>query len=136
MIAEATTVVEISEIVRNWGIVVGGVIGIGLAWWRTVALNRQSVAQQQQAAIAQRGHITEVFKDAVEQLGNDKLEVRLGAVQTLLRIIDDFSEFESPILRLLTAYVREQSKGFEQDQQPTVDLIEIVNYIEQHHRGT
>ncbi|MCH9020710.1 MAG: hypothetical protein IIA73_10160 [Proteobacteria bacterium] len=80
--------------------------------------------------------MTEVFKDAVEQLGNDKLEVRLGAVQTLVRIVDDFSEFEGPILRLLTAYVREQSERFEQDQRPTVDLIEIVNYIEQHHRGT
>lgn len=130
------TAVEISEIVRNWAIVAGGAIGIGLAWWRAVALNRQSIAQQQQATIAQRAHITEVFKDAVEQLGNDKLEVRLGAVQTLVRIVDDFSEFEGPILRLLTAYVREQSERFEQDQRPTVDLIEIVNYIEQHHRGT
>lgn len=130
------TAVEISEIVRNWGIVAGGGIAIGLAWWRTVALNRQSIAQQQQATIAQRGHITEVFKDAVEQLGNDKLEVRLGAVQTLVRIIDDFPEFEGPILRLLTAYVREQSERFEPDQRPTIDLIEIVSYIEQHRRGT
>ena len=130
------TAVEISEIVRNWGIVAGGLIAIGLAWWRAVALNRQSIAQQQQATIAQRAHITAVFKDAVEQLGNDKLEVRLGAVQTLVRIVDDYSEFEGPILRLLTAYVREQSENYEQDQRPTVDLIEIVNYIEQHHRGT
>ena len=130
------TDVEISEIFRNWAIVVGGVLGIGLAWWRAVALNRQSRAQQQQATIAQRGHITEVFKDAVEQLGNDKLEVRLGAVQTLVRIVEDFSEFEGPILRLLTAYLREQGERFEQDQRPTVDLIEIVNYIEQQRRGT
>ena len=130
------TDVEISEIVRNWAIVVGGFIGICLAWWRAVALNRQSRAQQQQATIAQRGHITEVFKDAVEQLGNDKLEVRLGAVQTLVRIVEDFSEFEGPILRLLTAYLREQGERFGQDQRPTVDFIEIVNYIEQQRRGT
>ena len=130
------TDVEISEIVRNWGIIVGGVVGLGLAWWRAIALNRQSIAQQDQAAIAQRAHITEVFKDAVEQLGNEKLEVRLGAVQTLVRIVEDFSEFEGPILRLLTAYLREQGERFEQDQLPTVDLIEIVNYIEQQRRGT
>ena len=130
------TDVEISEIVRNYAIIVGGVVGLGLAWWRAIALNRQSVAQQDQATIAQRAHITEVFKDAVEQLGNEKLEVRLGAVQTLVRIVEDFSEFEGPILRLLTAYLREQGERFEHDQLPTVDLIEIVNYIEQQRRGT
>ena len=126
--------VEISEIVRNWGIVLGGLIGIGLAWWRAIAHDRQAKAQQQQATIAQRAHITGVFKDAVEQLGNDKLEIRLGAVHTLMRIVDDFPEFEGPIVGLLTAYVREQTAQFEPDRRPTVDIVEIVGFIERKRR--
>ena len=123
------TQVELSEIFRNYAIVVGGVIGLGLAFWRGIAHNRQAQAQQDQAEIAQRAHITEVFKDAVEQLGNDKLEVRLGAVFTLKQIIYDFPEFDRVVTKLLTAYVRERSAGFGEDEEPTADIVEIIDFI-------
>jgi uncharacterized protein YjbI with pentapeptide repeats len=39
-----------------------------------------------QAATARRRHITESFSKAVEQLGSDKIEVRLGGIYTLERM--------------------------------------------------
>ena len=122
--------IEVSEIIRNYAIVVGGVIGLGLAVWRGLAHNRQSRAQEQEARIAQSAHITEVFKDAVEQIGSEKLEVRLGAVLTLKQIADDFPEFDARVVGLLTAYVRERGRAFKEDEKPTVDIIEIVKFIQ------
>ena len=127
--------VELSEVIRNYAIVLGGVAGLGLAYWRGLAHNRQAQAQQLQAEIAQRAHITEVFKDAVEQLGHEKLEVRLGAVFTMKQIGEDFSEFESPVVELLTAYVRERAGGYGEDENPSVDIIEIVGFIQRHRAG-
>jgi hypothetical protein len=123
---------EVSEIARDWAIVVGGTIGLIVAIWRGRAHNRQAIAQQQQARIALRGHTAEVFKDAVSQLGNEeKLEVRLGAVITLVRIAEDFPEFEVPVTRLLSAYVRERAPQMQKDQLVTTDIVEIMRFIRQ-----
>jgi hypothetical protein len=72
--------IQISELVRNYGLIVAAGIGVVLAWWRSRASNRQAIAALQQAAVAQRNHVVEMFSRAVDQLGNDKLEVRLGAI--------------------------------------------------------
>ena len=74
------TMVEISEIARNWAIVVGGGVGLGVAIWRGWAANRQAGAALQQAEIGRRDHITELFTNAVSLLHNDRLEIRLGAI--------------------------------------------------------
>lgn len=124
------SIVEWSEIVRNAAIVVGGFVGLWIAWWRGRAHNRQAITQSEQTLIAQRAHTTEVFKDAVEQLGHDKFEVRLGAVFTLKRIAKDYpDEFDSPVIELLTAYVRERGKDYDTDERPGADIIEIVKFL-------
>ena len=122
--------VALSEVIRNYAIVVGGVVGLGLALWRGIAHSRQAQAQEKQAKIAQRAHITEVFKDAFGHLGSDKLEIRLGAVLTLKQIAEDFPEFYGPVAQLLTAYAREKAKDFEEDEKPTVEIIEIVKFVQ------
>ena len=121
---------EVSEIARNWAIVLGGAIGLSVAIWRGSAHDRQARAQRQQALVAQRGHIAEVFKDAVSQLGNEeKLEIRLGAVFTLTRIASDFPDFDAPVTQLFSAYIRERARQFQQDDPVTTDIVEIVKFI-------
>ncbi|MGZ4228366.1 MAG: hypothetical protein ACXVHB_20140 [Solirubrobacteraceae bacterium] len=63
---------------------------------RTFALNR-------------RGQITERFTRAIDQLGDDKTEIRLGGIYALERIAHESSEERGPIVEVLTAYVRENS---------------------------
>jgi hypothetical protein len=63
---------------------------------RTFALNR-------------RGQITERFTRAIEQLGDDKIEIRLGGIYALERIAHESPEEHGPILEVLSAYVRENS---------------------------
>jgi hypothetical protein len=68
------TWLEISELIRNYGLIAGGAVGLGLAWWRGLALSRQSKATADHALIARRAHIVEVFtmQSATSQMRNLK----------------------------------------------------------------
>jgi hypothetical protein len=59
--------------------------------------------------LTQYRQITEHYTRAVEQLGSDKLEVRLGAIYALERIARDSERDHWPIMEILTAYVRERA---------------------------
>lgn len=100
-----------SEIARNFGIVIAGVVGLGIAWWRSRAANMQARAALEQNELARRDHITELFNRAVGQLGDEKLEVRLGAIHTLRSICDDrtYQPYTKPVIQTLSAYVRRKS---------------------------
>lgn len=100
-----------SEIARNFGIVIAGIIGLLIAWWRSRAANMQAVAAREQNELARRDHITELFNRAVGQLGEEKLEIRLGAIYTLQAICDDqsYKPYIWPVTQTLSAYVRRKS---------------------------
>jgi hypothetical protein len=91
--------IQISELVRNYGLIIAAGFGVVLAWWRSRASNRQAIAALQQAELAQRNHVVEMFNRAVDQLGSEKLEVRLGAIYTLKRISRDpqYVDYRVPI---------------------------------------
>ncbi len=54
--------------------------------------------------------ITESFSKAVEQLGSDKLEVRLGGIYSLERISKESPDDYWTVMENLTAFVRERSR--------------------------
>jgi hypothetical protein len=118
----------ISEIVRNLGLVAAAMIGIYLAWKRVTASTRQADASLQQAELARRDHVAELFNRAVGQLTHEKLEVRLGAIYTLRQIAHDFPDLSEPTFELLTTYLR-QSAGAYGDREPPVDVREIMNIL-------
>lgn len=91
------------------GIAVG--IGIYLAWGNLTN--------------AREGQITERFTRAVEQLGNEKIEIRLGGIYALERIANESEKDYWQIMELLTAYIRENS--------PTKKDIDIdsMDYLNQ-----
>ncbi len=124
------TAVELSEVIRNYAIVVGAAIGLGVAIWRGLAADRQSRASADQATIDRRAHVTEVFSQAVAQLGNPRLEIRLGAIYALIRISQDFPDFAGSVFELLTAYAREQSVKYEGAEAP-VDMQAITDFLEE-----
>jgi hypothetical protein len=59
--------------------------------------------------LTQDRQITEHYTRAIEQLGSDKLELRLGAIYALERIARDSERDHWPIMEVLTAYVREHA---------------------------
>jgi len=120
----------LSELVRNYGLIVAAAIGVALAWWRTRASNRQAVAALRQAEVAQRSHVVEIFNRAIDQLGSEKLEVRLGAIYTLKRMSRDpqYVDYRVPTLETLAAYVRERSQD-NTDVEPAADIREIMKFL-------
>ncbi|WP_410507230.1 pentapeptide repeat-containing protein [Methanosarcina hadiensis] len=72
------------------GVAVG--IGIYFAWGNLTT--------------AREGQITERFTRAIDQLGSDKLEIRLGGIYALERISRESEKDYWPIMEILTAYVR------------------------------
>jgi uncharacterized protein YjbI with pentapeptide repeats len=76
--------------------------------------------------LAQDRQITERYTRAVEQLGSDKLEVRLGAIYALERIARDSERDHWPIMEILTAYVRERAPWPPQEKpSPPPSTIEL-----------
>jgi len=119
---------QISEIVRNYGLIIGGLIGLYFAWKRVSASTRQADASLQQADLARRDHVAELFNRSVGQLTDNKLEIRLGAIYTLRQIAQDFPDLSAPTLELLATYLRESSKAYG-DSEPPVDVREIMNIL-------
>jgi hypothetical protein len=78
--------------------VVAGLVLLGGLFFtaRTLQLNRQ-------------GQITERFTRAIDQLGDSKLDVRLGGIYALERIARDSADDHPTIMEVLTAFLREHS---------------------------
>jgi len=54
-------------------------------------------------------HMTDRFTQAIDQLGNDKLEIRLGGIYALERMAATSEKDHWKIMEVLTAYVREHA---------------------------
>jgi hypothetical protein len=120
--------VALSEIIRNIGLVIGGAIGIYLAWKRVVASNKQAEAQLQQADLSRRDHVTELFNRAVGQLKDEKREIRLGAILTLGQICTDFGDLSGPVIQLLSTYLQQEKIDYGEIDAP-VEIREIIRII-------
>ena len=93
----------------------GLVLAAGLYFTaQTLRLNRQSAERASESAartyeLEREGQITERFTRAIDQLGNEKLDVRLGGIYALERIAKGSSDDHGPIMEVLTAFVREHA---------------------------
>jgi len=93
----------------------GAAILLGLFFsWRNIRATEKNLeisheTNARNLAIAQEGQITERFTRAIDQLGSDKLQVRLGGIYALERIARDSRQDHWPVMEILTAFVRDDS---------------------------
>lgn len=123
--------VAFSEVTRNLGLVLAGIVGVYLGWKRVTVANRQAEAQTRQAELTRRDHVAELFNRAVGQLRDDKLEIRLGAIFTLRQICFDFPDLSNPVVQLLTIYLTENPVDYG-DAMPPADVREIIRLVRDH----
>lgn len=121
--------VELTDIVRNIGLFAGGAFGLYLGWKRVTVANRQAEAQTRLTELTRRGHVAELVNRSVGQLGDEKLEVRLGSIFAL-----NFPDWSEPVVQLLTIYLRENRVDYG-DAEPPADVREIIRLL-QDHSGT
>ncbi len=91
-------------------------VGMYIAWVRAKATESQARATQSTAEAAyenvktlMQGQISERFTKAIEHLGHDKIEIRLGGIYALERIMKDSNEDHWTIVEILAAYIRKRS---------------------------
>jgi uncharacterized protein YjbI with pentapeptide repeats len=78
---------------------IGGLVLAAGAYFtgRTFALNRE-------------GQHTERFTRAIDQLADEKLDIRLGGIHALDRIAHDSKTYYLPVMEVLTAFLRENAR--------------------------
>ena len=92
--------------------ILGGVvilIGLYLTWKRISIAEGNLAITQKTLQVSQDGQITDRFTKAIEQLGAERLQVRLGGIYALERIAKDSNRDHWPIMEVLAAFVRENS---------------------------
>ena len=101
---------SLSTTLRNLALVTGGIIAMLLAVWRSRVSERQSLASQHQADIAQQSLLNERYERGAEMLGSEVPAVRMGGIYALQRLAEEHPEqYHIQIMRLLCAFVRKPS---------------------------
>ncbi|MEW6659925.1 MAG: pentapeptide repeat-containing protein [Thermodesulfobacteriota bacterium] len=94
---------QINEYRKTLAQIFGGgflaLVGLYIAWVRSKAL-------QDQAEVAREQQLRDLYVKAVEQLGSEKLQIRLGGIYALERIARESAKDHWPIMEVLTAFVR------------------------------
>ncbi len=67
--------------------------------------------------LSREGQVSERYTKAIEQLGSDKLDVRIGGIYALERVARDSARDQPTVMEVLTAFIREHSH----DQWPPLD---------------
>ncbi|MGN5634749.1 pentapeptide repeat-containing protein [Streptomyces sp. AC154] len=82
--------------------VVGGLIVLfgAFATWRQLRVSQDGLRATQE------GYVTDRFSRAVDQLGSDKLDVRIGGLHALWRIAEQSTRNREAIISIQAAYLR------------------------------
>ena len=107
---------SLSQTVRNVALVIGGVVAMLLAVWRSRVTERQ-------ASTTQQGLLNERYQKATDMLGSSILAVRLGGIYALQGLAEQNPEqYHVPVMKILCAFVRHPT---EVEGQPTFRPGEI-----------
>ena len=115
---------SLSATVRNLGLVIGGVIAVVLALWRSKVAERQ-------AATAQQGLRNERYQTGAKMLGSDVLSVRLGGIYALQRLAEEHAaDYHVQIMRLFCGFVRNlEASGAGEDEPVREDSQAVMEAI-------
>jgi hypothetical protein len=85
--------------------------------------------------VTEQGHITERYTKAIEQLGQQKLAMRLGGIYALERIAKDSERDHPTVVEVLSAFVREESRKQRAAQESEVASRASATDIQAAHRA-
>jgi Pentapeptide repeats (8 copies) len=82
-----------------------GLFAAGALWFtaRNFTLSRRTFE------LTEQGQVTDRYTKAIEQVGSDKLDVRIGGIYALERVARDSARDHPTVMEVLTAFIREHS---------------------------
>jgi uncharacterized protein YjbI with pentapeptide repeats len=105
-------------------------IGAGAAYYgtlQTLQINKDQAQRSEQAA-----HdllISNQVSKGFEQLGSDKIVVRLGGIYALEGVMNTSEQYHLPVLEALSAFVRDGTRTGKSDGPPTTDIQAALTVI-------
>ncbi|MFE5993799.1 hypothetical protein [Streptomyces sp. NPDC056453] len=81
-------------------------VAVGTLWYSGVQTRQANEQARDDRALAKEGQITDRYTAAVANLGEDKMDVRLGGIYALQRIMQDSPRDQSTIANVLATYIR------------------------------
>ena len=66
--------------------------------------------QKRTHELTEQGQVTDRYAKAIEQLGSDKLDVRIGGIYALERVAHDSWKDQPTVVEVLAAFIREHSR--------------------------
>lgn len=105
----------------------------GIAALAALLFTWVSVEQSgEQLRIAERGQVTSRFNAAIRNLSSSAVDVRLGGIYGLERLMRDSPPDQPTVVTLLTAYVRERTHGQmdgSADARPATDIQAVMTVL-------
>lgn len=130
---------NVADIEDKTRLTLAQIIG-GLALLSGLWFTYQNVkTAQENLRVTEEGKLTERFSNAVELLGSDKLDIRLGGIYALERIARDSQKDYWTVMEVLTAFVRENSHRLLPGQKvdtPREDIQAIMTVIGRRKRSS
>ena len=106
---------SLSATIRNVGLLIGGIIAMLLAVWRSRVAERQ-------ANTAQRSLLNERYQQGAEMLGNSVLAVRMGGIYALALLAKEHpEEYHIQIMESLCSFVRHPTEDTRIEYDPESD---------------
>lgn len=143
-----------SATLRNFGLIIAGVLALVIAIWRGLAADTQAKATQRQAETAQRqaetaqtlaetarmqaetaqhGLLNERYQRGAEMLGSNDLAVRLGGIYALERLAREHPhEYHVQIMNLFCIFVRNPHADASTPQPPKSKRVTVGDYPESY----
>ncbi|MFH8379295.1 pentapeptide repeat-containing protein [Streptomyces cyaneofuscatus] len=87
-------------------VVVAAVVAVVGLWYSNVQTRQTNEQAREDRALAKEGQITDRYTAAVGNLGEDKMDVRLGGIYALQRIMQDSRRDHPTIANVLATYIR------------------------------
>ena len=116
----------VSTTIRNIALIVGGLIAVMLAMWR-------SRVSERQADTAHQGLLYDRYQRGAQMLGDHALAVRLGGIYALKRLAEDYPEqYHVEVMKLLCAFVRNPPAIPTPQRNILQVLVEISNLAPPH----
>jgi hypothetical protein len=86
-------------------------LGAGLAAAAALVFTaRNFTLSRRTFELTEQGQVTDRYTKAIEQLGSDKLDVRIGGIYALERVARDSPRDHPTVMEVLTAFIREHSR--------------------------
>ena len=126
---------QLEAITNTRNALLAGLIGVGalLTFWLNSRLYRITARTLE---VTEQGHITDRYTKAIEQLGSDNLDVRLGGIYALERLAQDSPQRDQPtVVEVLGAFIREHSRRHDSPQRDQPTVVEVLDaFVREHSR--